>query len=420
MFSHPPCLPQTLHRETSLSIAAPRQPNLSARCAPSPTLVGPSPLTHPGEPLTPQPSQGSCGSAARVPWLAGLAAGAAAGGRWAGPSPRCGGGGWSRHSGHLSQRCRAPTSAGVAVGTMGCGGAADAGTPRGCRESRRPAPALLAAHPPEPSALQRELGSAPLPSSAPPSAPGRRHRTARCCPGPAHLSEGPCQRAGCRRAQPRERASHSRSDQQDKGSPASLHLCCSNPSLWHSIQSLTTVVQETPAQEENWERDSAGRTPTVPRAGILGSKSKQNSWEILRSARSSPRASSGRSQGSAGRPQPGRDAGERPAPRPGRERPFALSFRPHWCFPLVQVCGVDGLKPRTPLPQGALAPPPPASTDSPRRAGTPRARRRSGPPAAGRGWWEGRRGFLGQTRFPTPCCQALSPHRPSTRGKGME
>lgn len=41
-----------------------------------------------------------------------------------------------------------------------------------------------------------------------------------------------------------------------------------------------------------------------------------------------------------------------------------------------------------------------------------------GHPAAGRGWWESRRRLLGQIRSPSPCCQALSPHHPSTRGKG--
>lgn len=113
--------------------------------------------------------------------------------------------------------------------------------------------------------------------------------------------------------------------------PAST-CAAQGPSLRHGVPSVTTVLQETPAPEENWERDSAGRTPTVPRPGILGSRDKQNSWEILSRARSSSRPFSGRSQGSAGHPEPGLMQVSTQRLGPGRQlRGFAFAGVSRWC-----------------------------------------------------------------------------------------
>lgn len=163
----------------SSSGAIPPYPPWGAKAAPRPTAPAPS-----------RRAQGSCRSLARCPRgpLAGLAA---AGGRWAGPSPRRGDGGRSRHSGPPRPELPNSHQLQVPVGTAGSvtrASAAGAGTPRGCPESWRPAPALPAAHPPRAISSAEGLGSAPLPSSAPRCAPGRRHRTSRCCPGPAHVN----------------------------------------------------------------------------------------------------------------------------------------------------------------------------------------------------------------------------------------
>lgn len=109
--------------------------------------------------------------------------------RWAGPGPRYGDGGRSRHSG--PPQSELPSSQ-QRSGGSGYHGLDDKGWRSRCRDTKgmptKLAPCSCWPHIHSgPSALQRELGIAPLPSSAPRSAPGRRHRTTRCCPGPAHV-----------------------------------------------------------------------------------------------------------------------------------------------------------------------------------------------------------------------------------------
>lgn len=71
-------------------------------------------------------------------------------------------------------------------------------------------------------------------------------------------------------------ATAARSSRTKAALPAST-CAAQGPSLRHCIHSLTGVVQETSAPGENCEWDRAGRTLTVPRAGILGSRDKKNS-----------------------------------------------------------------------------------------------------------------------------------------------
>lgn len=197
VFSHPPCLPQTLHRETSLSIAAPRQPNLSARCAPSPILVGPSPLTHPGAPDPPAELR----SVARVPRLAGLGwglqqegggqAGAHAVGVLAGPVPQ----GTSASAAELPP----------ALGWLRVPRAVLAQQVQGHRGDAERAGALLLlcwlpihlGH----QLCRGSWGVHPFPPQLPVLLLAQA-QSSPVLPGPARLNEGPCQRAGCRPAQP--------------------------------------------------------------------------------------------------------------------------------------------------------------------------------------------------------------------------
>lgn len=188
------------------------------------------------------------------------------------------------------------------------------------------------------------------------------------------MAKGPCQRAGCRRAEPRSCASRGHSDRQDAGSPACLHLCCSWPQL--------AAPHPNPCYGGTGDASLRGepgaewrRTQKVPRAGTLGfspcpggSQAPGRPSDPHPPALARPRASSDRSQGSARCRQPGPEAGEHPsALAPGRQHHFARRFHPRWCFPVVQVCGVNGPRPEclNTHPEGTLSRTPPTRTDSP-------------------------------------------------------
>lgn len=84
-------------------------------------------------------------------------------------------------------------------------------------------------------------------------------------------------------------------------------------------------------------------------------------------------------------------------PGPGRQRPFPQRFRPRWCFPVVQVCGVSGLKPKTPLSQGG---PGPTTSRPPCPAALSAIQQRGGGGGrAGEGSWTDQ---VPQSLLPTP------------------
>lgn len=178
VFSHPPCLPQTLHRETSLSIAAPRQPNLSARCAPSPILVGPSPLTHPGAPDPPRSCAALPGCPGSLGWAGGCSRRAV--GR---PEPTL----WVCW---LVPSLRAPQpalpSSHQRWGGCGCHGLCWHSR---CRDTegmpRELAPCSCSAGCPSTWAISSAEGAGECTPSllSSPFCSWHRHRAARCCPG---------------------------------------------------------------------------------------------------------------------------------------------------------------------------------------------------------------------------------------------